>query len=451
MIVRLLLVFALLAGSAAPAAPQPGERIRLIRDAEIEKTIQSYSAPIFQAAGLGAVKVKVHLVNDSRLNAFVAGGRHMFLFTGLLMRSEHSGQVIGIIAHETGHIVGGHLVRLNQELKEAQIKALIALVLAAGAAAAAQDAGAAVAGIGLGARIIQGTLFRFTQGQEAAADQFALGLLDRLKLSARGLGEFLAILREQEMLHAARQDPYLRTHPLTEQRINEVRLHLARSPWSNAALPRQFETMHARMRAKLTGFLRPPEQVIALYRGRESSLEARYALAVAYHRDAQLERALSFIDGLIREHPQDAYFHELRGQILFENGRVRDAVEAYERAVRLAPGQGLIRTGLAQAQLELHDERFERAALGHLLEAAKQDDTLPLTWRLLSTAHGRAGDQGQAALALAEYAYLVQDIPTLRAAVARAERSLRPGSPSYQRLLDIKEQLAVVLERRRNE
>jgi predicted Zn-dependent protease len=451
MMIRILLVLAVLANSAAPLAAQPRERLRLIRDAELEHTIQSYSAPVFQAAGLGGVKVKVHIVNDSRLNAFVANGRHIFLFSGLLTRAEHAGQVIGVIAHETGHISGGHLVRLNREIKDAQIKALIALVLAAGAGVAARDGGAAMAGVGLGARIIEGTLYQFSRNQESAADQFGLTILDRLKISARGLGEFLAILREQDMLYAARQDPYLRTHPLTQQRMEEVQRHVARSPWGNAALPRKFEAMHIRMRAKLNGFLRPPEQVIAHYRGKESSVEARYALAVAYHRDAQLERALSFIDSLIREQPQDAYFQELRGQILFESGRVREAVDSYERAVRLAPGEGLIRAGLAQAQLELHDERFDRAALGHLAEAARQDDNYPLTWRLLSTAHGRMGDHGNSALALAEYAYLVQDLPTMRAAVARAERSLRPGSPSYQRLQDIKAQVAIIREdRRRN-
>ncbi len=448
---RLAILLAAALAVAQPALAQRPSGIPLIRDAEIEATIRAYSAPVFQTAGLSSVNIKVHLVNDPRLNAFVAGGRHMFLFTGTLMRADHAGQVIGVIAHETGHIVGGHLVRLQRELEDAQIKQIIAMFLAAGLAVAARDSRAAVAGAGLGARIIEGTFYQFTRTQESAADQFALATLDRLGISARGLMQFLEILREQEALLAIRQDPYVRTHPLTQSRIDEVRQHLARSRARDAPLPRQFEIMHARMRAKLIGFLRPPEQVVQHYAGREQTLEARYALAVANHRDARLDRALSFIDGLIKEHANDPYFHELRGQILFESGRIGDAVAAYERAVRLAPNEALIRTGLGQAQLELNDARYERNALANLLEAARRDDTDPLTWRLLSAAHGRAGDTGNSALALAEYAYLTQDLPTLRAAIARADRALKPGTPSHHRLEYIKAQVARVLEDRKRQ
>lgn len=441
-----------MAAAAAPAAAQNrGGGLALIRDAEVEHTIRAYSSPIFQAAGLSAAKIQVHLVNDSRLNAFVAGGRHMFINTGLLMRAEHAGQVIGVIAHETGHIVGGHLVRLQRELEDAQIKQIISMLLSMGAAVAARDSRVAIAGTALGQRLTEGAFFQFTRGMESAADSHALATLDRLQYSARGIYEFLQILGEQELLYAARQDPYLRTHPITRERIEKVRQHLATSPYAGRPLPRTFEAMHVRMRAKLIGFLRPPEQVIQRYRGSESTLEARYALAVAYHQDARLERALQYIDGLVKESPNDAYFHELRGQILFESGRehLREAVAAYERAVKFAPGESLIRTGLAQAQLETGDPRLERAALENLRAAIRSDDTYPLTWRLLSVAYGKTGDQGNAALANAEYAYLNRDLPRLRAAVARAERGLKPGTPSWQRLQDLKGQVKQILDDRR--
>lgn len=440
------------AAAAAPAAAQNrGAGLPLIRDAEIEHTIRSYSSPIFQAAGLSSAKIQVHIVNDSRLNAFVAGGRHMFINTGLLMRAEHGGQVIGVIAHETGHIVGGHLVRLQREIADAQIKQIISVILSMGAAVAARDGRVAVAGQALGQRLTEGAFYQFTRTQESAADAFALTVLDRAGISSRGLFEFLQILGEQDMLYAARQDPYLRTHPITRARADEVRQHLARSPNSDRPLPRNLEAMHIRMRAKLIGFLRPPEQVIQRYQGKETTLEARYALAVAYHQDARLDRALQYIDGLIRENPKDAYFHELRGQILFESGRdhVREAVAAYDRAVKLAPGEALIRVGLAQAQLETGDARLERAALDNLRAAIRNDDTYPLAWRLLSVAYGKAGDQGNAALANAEYAYLNRDLPTLRAAIVHAERGLKPGTPSWIRLQDLKTQVKQVLDDRR--
>lgn len=447
---RFALLSAVVLAAAEPALAQSrGAGLALIRDAEIEHTIRAYSTPIFQAAGLSTARIQVHLVNDNRLNAFVAGGRHMFINTGLLTRAEHAGQVIGVIAHETGHIVGGHLVRLQRELEDAQIKQIIATLLSVGAAVAARDSRVAVAGAGLGARLTEGAFYQFTRTQENAADSFGLTALDRVGISARGLYEFLQILGEQEMLYAARQDPYLRTHPITRERVDKVRQHLAQSPYADRPLPKSFEAMHTRMRAKLIGFLRPPEQVFQAYQGREQTLEARYALAVAYHQDARLERALQFIDGLIKEQPNDAYFHELRGQILFENGRVREAVDAYERAAKHAPGEALIRVGLGQAQLESGDPRLERAALANLKESVRQDDTYPLTWRLLSAAYGKAGDAGNAALALAEYAYLAQDLPMLRGAIARAERGLKTGTPAWLRLQDLQAQVKQILDDRR--
>ena len=449
-----LLVAAALAApfAAAPAFAQSrGAGLSLIRDAEVEHTIRAYSTPIFQAAGLSTAKIQVHLVNDSRLNAFVAGGRHMFINTGLLMRAEHAGQVIGVIAHETGHIVGGHLVRLQRELEDAQIKQIISMILSMGAAVAARDGRVAAAGTALGARLTEGAFYQFTQTQENAADSFGLTALERAGISARGLYEFLQILGEQEMLYAARQDPYLRTHPITRDRIDKVRQHLAHSTMADRPLPKAFEAMHIRMRAKLIGFLRPPEQVIQRYQGKENTLEARYALAVAYHQDARLERALQFIDGLIKEYPNDPYFHELRGQILFESGGayMREAVAAYERAVKFAPGEAIIRVGLAQAQLETGDQRLERAALENLRAAVRSDDTYPLAWRLLSVAYGKAGDIGNSALANAEYAYLNRDLPTLRAALPVAERGLKTGTPAWLRLQDLKAQVRQILDDRR--
>jgi predicted Zn-dependent protease len=426
-------------------------RLPLIRDAEIEHTIRLYSAPIFQAAGMSAAKIQVNLVNDNRLNAFVAGGRYIFINTGLLSRAEHAGQVIGVIAHETGHIAGGHLVRLQHELRDAQIKQIIATILAAGAGVATRNPGIAVAGVGLGARLTEGTFYQFARTQEQAADSFAMTTLDRMGVSARGLFEFLQILGEQEMLYPQRQDPYLRTHPITRERADAVRLHMARSPHTNKALPKSFEALHVRMRAKLIGFLNPPEQVIQRYQGKEGTLEARYALAVAYHQDARIDRALQFIDGLIKESPNDAYFWELKGQILFESGRahVQEAVAAYERAVKLAPNEALIRIGLAQAQLETGDPRLEQAALAHLKTAMRHDDTYPLAWRLLSVAYGKTGDVGNAALANAEYAYLVQDLQTLRAAAAIADRHLKAGTPAWLRLQDLKAQIKEIRDERR--
>lgn len=447
--IRFTLMFAAALAAGAPALAQSRTGgFPIIRDAEIENIIRAYSTPIFKASGLAAGDVRVHLIDDNRLNAFVAGGQNIFLNTGLLMRAEGAGQVIGVIAHETGHIVGGHLIRLQHELEAARIKQIISMIAAVGASIAARDGRVAAAGAGLGARLTEGTFYRFTQTMENAADAHALATLDRLRYSAKGLFDFMRILEQQEMIYP-KHDPYLRTHPLTRERVDAIRQHLARSPYTNVPMPPQFDAMQLRLRAKLIGFLRPPAQVMQTYAGREKELEARYALAVAYHRDAQLDRSLGYIDGLVKEHPRDAYFQELRGQILFESGRVREAIGALTQAVKLAPREGLIRVGLAQAQLEAGDPALLQAALANLRESVRRDDTYPLTWRLLSVAHGKLGDEGNAALANAEYWYLLQDLGNLRAALARAERALKRGSPAWVRMQDLKAQVSHVMDQRR--
>jgi predicted Zn-dependent protease len=220
------------------------------------------------------------------------------------------------------------------------------------------------------------------------------------------------------------------------------------SPYTDTPMPARFAGMQQRLRAKLIGFLRPPEQVIQMFAGNESGVDARYALAVAYHRNAQLDRSLGYIDSLIKEFPRDPYFHELRGQILFESGQVRAAVAAYGKAVNLAPGEPLIRVGLAQAQIETGDPALRREALANLRDAIRRDDAYPLAWRLLAVAYGKLGDMGNAALANAEYAYLIHDLPTLRASLDSAQRSLKAGTPAWQRMQDLRSQVAQILHDR---
>lgn len=446
----LAIAFGHLAAGAAKAQGG-GEQIRLIRDAEIEATIRAYAHPIFRAAGMSADSIAVHIVNDERLNAFVAGGRHMFLNTGLIMRAEDPGTVIGVIAHETGHIVGGHLVRMRAEMRDAQIRALISFLLGAVAAAASGD-GSVGAGVAtIGQQITEGTFFQYTRTQERSADQFAVQTLDRIGMSARGLAQLLGVMREQEFLVSTRQDPYMRTHPLTAERLAFVEEHLRRSPHTDTPMPANLVEKHARMRAKMFGFLTPPDSVHRRYRDREDSVEARYARAVAFHRQARTREAIEMMDSLLREAPKDPYFHELKGQILFESGRVAEASRSYRTAVQLAPREPLIRTAYAHTLVELDDRSRFDEALRHLREASRADDNNPLTWRLLGVVYGRTGDFGNASLAMAEHYVLMRDLDGLRGAVARAEKHLKRGSPGWQRLQDIKALIAQVEknERRR--
>lgn len=425
------LVLALVLGRSAEAA-----RISLIRDAEIEDTIATYAAPLFTAAGLDGKAVRIHIVNDSRLNAFVAGGLNLFLNTGLLLAAEDPGQIVGVIAHETGHIAGGHLARTEEALRGASALAILSYVLGAAIAAAGSGSGAGAVLMG-GRGIAAQTMLNYTRAQERAADQFAVTVLDRTHQSAKGLLRFLEILSNQEALLSLNQDPYLRTHPLTQERITFLRHHVAESPYSANRPPAEWAARFKRMQAKLFGFLKPAARVFARYPESDHSVPARYARAIAEFRRADLDRALAEIGSLIAEFPNDPYFYELKGQMLFENGRIAEAIAPYRRAVALAPDSALIRAGLAQALIESGDESVLKEAAKTLEQAVRVDPQMPRAWRLLAVAYGRSGRPAESALASAEFNYRVGRYRDALRFAKLALKSMPAGSPGALRAEDI--------------
>ncbi len=432
MVTILALVTGLFVTSLAPAAAQQA-RVSLIRDAEIEAALQRFSRPIFEAAGLGSDSVRLYIVKDDRLNAFVAGGMNLFLNTGLLMRTEHPGQLAGVVAHEVGHIAGGHLSRVGTAQRRAAAEMILATVLGAAAAVAgAPDLGTAI--ITGGQSVAQSGYLRFSRSQEQAADQAGITYLNRAGISPRGLAEFLKILESNNALAFSSMGPYLQTHPLTRDRITFVENQAAGAP--TGGVPPEWQDAHARMVVKLRAFLEEPRQVLRAYEGDES-LYGRYARTIALYRVPDLQAALREVEALIEEYPDDAYFHELKGQMLFENGRVEAAVEPYREAVRLKPNSGLLRVGLGQALIETGAEEAYGNAIAHLEEAIQLEPANATAWRLLGIARGRAGKEGESALALAEYALLVGRQDDARLYARRAEERIERSDPAWLRLQDI--------------
>lgn len=408
-----------------------------IRDAEIEHTIRTYASPLLRAAGIEQRDFGLHLVNDKALNAFVARGQRIFITSGLLMAAERPSQVIGVLAHEIGHITGGHLARLEGALDDARSQALIGQIIGIALGVLSKDGGVAAAGTAAGTGVAVKNLLKFTRTQERSADQVAVNLLDQTRTSARGLLEFFELLQDQELLVRARQDDYVVTHPLTQNRIQFVRNHVAKSPYSDSKLPTRLQAMHDRMVAKLKGFINPPSQTLHEFKADDPSVMARYARSMAYFQDARIGQALPLIDGLIAEAPDDPYFHELKGQMLFENGRISEALPSYQKAVNLRPGQPLLRVGLAHAQIELNQPDLIAAALGNLEQAIRYDRYMPLSWRLAATAYGRSGNLGMSALALAEHNLLLGRHLDAEGQAKKAQRLLKENSPSWLRAQDI--------------
>ncbi len=421
----------------AATAPAEAQSPNLVRDTEIEETLRLYADPVFRAARIAPESIRLHLVNSDQVNAFVARGMRIFLYTGLLRVSQSPGQVIGVIAHETGHIVGGHLVRLKNEVENRTAQAILSTALGAAAGFMTGDTRIAQAVISGGATLAERGLLRHSRTEESAADQAALLYLDRSKISSRGFAEFLGILEHRETIAGGGGDIYRRTHPLTEERIRIVHDHAAQSPWTDSGLPADFHRRHARMVAKLDGFLDPPETTLARYDASDKSVAARYARAIAHYRIPNLGEALALIDGLIAEAPEDPYFRELRGQMLFENGHVAEALEAYREASYLAPHAALIRIDLGRAAIEVGTRESLGEAVRNLREAVRSDPQNARAWYWLGIAEGRSGRPVLADLALAENALLRGDVRRAASLAARAGRKLPEYSADWQRAQDI--------------
>lgn len=429
----------LLALAGAPAQAQ-GNSVQLIRDAEIENIIRGYATPIFHAAGLVSDAVEIHLVRDDRLNAFVAGGQRLFINTGLLMRAESANQVIGVIAHECGHIAGGHLARVQDELRNAEIKSILAAIVGVAVGVSTGNGGAAgtiMAG-GRGAALTD--LLRYSRAQESAADAAALKYLDATGQSARGMDQFLRILQTDIRMQGGRESPYLSSHPLTADRISAIENHMALSRYTNVKPPHKQVVQFQMMRAKLVGFLQPLDHVLRQYPETDTSAPARYARSIAYYLKGNLAVALPLVDSLIAEQPDNPYFYELKGQMLFENGRLKDALAPYRKSVELAPNEPLLRVGLARTQVETGDAALLEPAKVNLDAAASREPQLREIWRLITVVNGRLGKMGETALAQAEYELLGGDLAAARTHADRAAAQLPMGSPGWLRAQDIHDQ-----------
>jgi predicted Zn-dependent protease len=438
-----LICLALLSlGATRAACAQQGQRLNIIRDAEIESTIRTFVTPIWRAAGLDPEGVSIVLVQNNSLNAFVAGGQRIFIYTGLLMRTQSPNQLIGVLAHESGHIAGGHLARAQEEMSKLSTLQILETILSAGAVAGGSLSGGSIGGpgpTGPGSTPLPGSLrayLHYTQTQEGSADQAAIRFLQLTHQSPKGALEFLHILQREERMSLNQQVPYLATHPLTSDRIAAFEEAAAQSPYANAPDPPAWVEMHKRMVAKLYGFI-APATALQRYPEGDRSVPARYARAIALYRQGALGSALLTIDGLLKEHPNDPYFNELRGQMLYENGRAAEAVPSYRRATQLT-GANIIKVDYARVLLATEKPENTREAV-RMLELARQteNDSFEL-WRLTAEGYSRLNNPGMTSLARAEMAILRGNRAEAQAHAAAAEHQLPPHTPSWQRAQDIK-------------
>jgi len=440
-LVSVVAIVSMLAVSwTVPAGAQRQPELQLLSDAETEHTIREMARPIFNAAGIDPQAVNIVLVNDRTLNAFVAGGQNIFLHTGLLLQTD-ANQLVGVIAHETGHIAGGHLIRGAEAMESAFLSSLIGMGIGVIGGLAAKNAGAGMAGIMLGQSMAQNQYMSFSRAQESSADQAGLGYMEQAHLSSKGLLTFLEKLNAEDPVLNDRDASYTRTHPMTRERMDSVRQMVQRSRWNDGAVPAAQQERYTRIQAKLYAYL-DPLGALRRYRADDGSVVARYGRAYAYFRRGEVKQALPLADGLIQQEPQNAYFHEMKGDLLLQNGRAVEAVGPYRKAVSLAPDANPIRVSLAHALLEQHDPKQADEAIRNLQVAAKsQQGQSAFLWRLMAQAWSMKDNPGMVAYASAEEAFAQGDRPRAIAMAERAEKLLPAGSPGWLRAQDIRSQI----------
>lgn len=425
----LAFVFLVFSSTVAPAAA-------IIRDAEIEQALKQIARPILNSAGVGTNRIRVLVIRDNTLNAFVTDSRHIFITSGLIRRLQRPEALQAVLAHEVAHITGGHLTRRAANARAAN--RLTAISFALGAIAAAGGAGQA--GIGLaagGASSAQRLFFAHTRAEEASADQSGLRYLARAGIDPAATLEVLELFRGQEALRPGRQDPYARTHPLTRDRLRAVKGYVAGLKVKPKETPATTAYWYGRMRAKLDGFLGNPR---ALLRGSAAKGKGEMATlrrAVAYHRMPNPKKAISELNALLRMRPRDPFYHELKGQVLLESGNSAAAVASYQRAASLLKNEGLILAGLGRALLAQNTRNANAQALQMLIRSRSLDPGDPNLLRDLAVAHAKNGQPGLASAATAERYAVIGRFKDAQLHAKRAMGQLPRGSSGWLRAEDV--------------
>jgi len=441
---RLLACLAAISLAAQPAAAQS-----ILRDSETEALLQDMVDPLVVAAGMPKGAVEVVLINDPTLNAFVAGGQRIYIHSGLINAADNANQVQGVLAHELGHITGGHSISIYQGASKASTISILSLLV--GVAAAIAGAGdAAMGAIAMGQQAALGSFLAFTRAQESSADAAGASYLSKAGISGRGSLEFFKKLQNEEFRYGYSQDDeaaYARTHPLSGDRIATLREGYEKDPaWNKPGDP-EIEKRFQRIKGKLYGYLAKPEDTLRLYPEYMTGEGARYARAYAYHKEAKMDLALRETDALLAEEPNDPYFLELKGQVLLESGHPDEALAPLRLATELTGNDPLIAGTFGHALVATEDKAHLDEAENVLRAAVARDRENPFAWYQLGMVYGAKGDIPRAQLASAEQ-QIMSDRPAeaLRNAEA-AESTLPTGTPDWIRAQDIAMQARAQLER----
>lgn len=441
----LLTAAALMLAPLANAQAQQRRGPPIIRDAEIEQLLRDYTTPLLRAAGLAKQNVQVVIINEPTFNAFVVDGRRILVNSGALMESQTPNQIIGVLAHETGHIAGGHLAKLRDQLARAQTQMILATILGVGAMVAGASSGnrdnglgsAGAAALSAPQEVIRRTVLSYQRQQEESADRAAVRYLTETGQSPKGMYETFKRFSEQLLFTARGADPYSQSHPMPAERVAALANFARTSPYWDKRDDASLQLRHDLMRAKISGFMERPDTVLRRYPMSNDSLPARYARAIAGYKHGDLRTAVAQIDSLLQVQPNNPYFHELRGQALLEGGRPNEAIAPLRRALQLSNNSPLIAMMLGQALVATNNPAYADEAIGILKRALAREPEAPIGYMQLAMAYGRKGHYAEADLASAQAAFLRGDTKTARDLASRAKTRFPVGSPGWVKADDI--------------
>jgi predicted Zn-dependent protease len=445
---KLTAIVAAAALAIAPMAPVLAEKEKgpsTLRDTESEQLLREYTRPVLRAAGLEKQNIQIVIINDSTFNAFVADGRRIFVNYGAIMQSETPNQIIGVLAHETGHLAGGHLAKMHEQLAQAQTQLIIAMLLGAGALVAGSRgtygnnglSNAGAAAIAGPQEMIRRNLISYVRAQEENADRAGVKFLTATGQSAKGMYDTFKRFSNDSLFAAHGADPYLQSHPMPVERVAALEELARSSPYWDKKDDPALQMRHDMMRAKISAFMERQDTVYRRYPMSNDSLPSRYAHAITTYLHGDLHSALVQIDGLIQMQPNNPYFHELRGQALLEGGRPAEAIAPLRKAVQLSNNAPLIEMLLGQALVATDNKALTDEAIAILRAAVARETEAPLGYTQLAMAYGRKGDLAQADLASAQAAFLRGDNKTARDLASRAKTRFAVGTPGWVKADDI--------------
>jgi predicted Zn-dependent protease len=416
-----------------------------LRDAETEQLLREYTRPILRAAGLEKQNIQVVIINDPVFNAFVADGRRIFVNFGAIMQSQTPNQLIGVLAHETGHLAGGHLAKMREQIAHAQTSLIIAMLLGAGAVVAgarSNSSNGSLANVGVAAiaapqELIQNSLLAYQRSQEENADRAGVKFLTATGQSAKGMYDTFKRFSDESLFAAHNADPYMQSHPMPVERVAALEEIARSSPYWDKKDDPELQARHDMVRAKISAFLERQDTVYRRYPLSDTSLPGRYAHAIATYRHGDLQNALTQIDALLQKQPANPYFYELRGQALLEGGKPADAIAPLRKAVQLSGNNALIEMLLGQALVATDNPANSAEAIQILKAAVVRETEAPLGYQQLAMAYARKGDYAEADLVSAQAAYLRGDNKTARDLASRAKTRFAIGTPGWVKADDI--------------